>query len=92
MVDLGDLVKNHGFVINSEEYSNDFLVMCCETSDNQIDFSLLSYSFKTRDINIKQMQEVIQRVARKEGPREKDPISVFKQVYTKKFSYAVTLR
>lgn len=66
--------------------------MCCETSDNQIDFSLLAYNIKSRQVDIKQLQEVIQRQSAAQGVRPNDPIKAFKQVQTKKFPYAVVLR
>eukprot|EP00347_Sterkiella_histriomuscorum_P021861 403332513 len=87
VVDLGDKVKNRGFILNLDKYGNDYLIMSCETSDGQIDFSLISYKISDRSYTIKQIQEVIQR-----PDGTKDKIVQFKQVQTKKWPYAIVLR
>ncbi len=63
------------------------MIVSCETSDNQIDFSLLTYKVKERTHIIKQTSEVVKREM-----QNPDPIVDFKAVFTHDWPFAIARR
>lgn len=66
------------------------MLMCCETSDNQIDFLRLFYYTSTNTHRIEQISEIVSR-----GRQGHDRIKKFRIVYDNsrnKWQYALALR
>jgi len=74
-------------LIDSEKEADSYLIICCETSDNQIDFSVLTYKFKEKKYEIKQASEIVQR-----EQNELDSIIEFKAIFTDMWPFAISRR
>lgn len=94
-VSLGKM-RNHAFTIlrDKQDPSRDanFIIICCETKDNQVDFARLFYYplSPNLDYRIEQIAEVVSR-----GRPGNDKITKFKVIYENsknKWHFAIALR
>jgi hypothetical protein len=92
-INLG-AVKNHAFTILRDDKKHledeSYIIICCETVDNQIDFARLLYNHRSKTFEIEQISEIVNR-----DRIDKDPIVKFRMVYDNsrnKRQFAIALR